>query len=70
MLPKTVPTHLKAVDAYDPPPGDGSEQNAELPYATDGQLDTAWSTESYRTPNFGGLKQGVGIIVDTKKTLR
>ena len=61
---------LREVAAYDPPPGDGAEQNAELPYATDGQLTTAWSTEWYHAQNLGGLKPGVGIVLDADKDVR
>jgi eukaryotic-like serine/threonine-protein kinase len=61
------PVHLKAVSAYDPPPGDGVEDDAALPLATDGNAGTAWSTESYATAAFGNLKHGVGIVLDAGK---
>jgi eukaryotic-like serine/threonine-protein kinase len=56
--------HLRAVSAYDPPPGDGVEDNAALPLATDANAATAWSTEGYATEAFGNLKHGVGIVLD------
>jgi serine/threonine protein kinase len=62
--------HLREVAAYDPPPGDGVEMNGELPYATDGNPSTAWSTEWYGTPQFAGIKTGVGIVVDAGKPVR
>ncbi|HEY4346071.1 MAG TPA: serine/threonine-protein kinase [Gaiellaceae bacterium] len=66
--PLPLPT-LHEVAAYDPPPGDGVEQSFLLPYATDGKLDTAWSTEHYGTADFGTLKPGVGIVVDAGKPM-
>ncbi len=59
------------VDDYDPA-GDGAEQPGEVANAYDGDTGTAWRTDSYRTATFGGLKQGVGLLVDlgTSQTLR
>jgi serine/threonine-protein kinase len=56
--------HLNAVAPYDPPPGDGVEDNPGLRYATDASLGTYWSTEWYANQHFGGLKSGVGIVLD------
>jgi serine/threonine-protein kinase len=58
------PVPLHAVTAYDPPPGDGVEDNGALSLATDGNTGTAWSTEGYATAAFGNLKHGVGIVLD------
>jgi hypothetical protein len=58
---------VKAVDAYDPPPGGGEERNDLVPLATDGNESTSWETEHYTTANFGNLKHGVGIVVDAGK---
>ena len=55
-------TPLTAVAAYDPPPGDGVEDDAALARATDGDPATLWATEWYATDRFGGLKPGVGIV--------
>ncbi len=49
--------------AFDPPPGSGSEHDAEVVNLTDGNPATTWATEQYGTPQFGGLKTGVGVIV-------
>jgi serine/threonine-protein kinase len=46
--------------AFDPPPGDGHEHDADLPKLTDGDPATVWTTEHYDT-GFAGLKQGVGF---------
>ncbi|MCA1690765.1 MAG: protein kinase [Actinobacteria bacterium] len=48
--------------AFDPPPGSGIEHDEELPFLHDGDPATAWSTESYSTSDFGGLKDGVGTV--------
>jgi serine/threonine-protein kinase len=65
-----APVPLHAVAAYDPPPGDGVEDNARLALATDGNPATAWVTEWYTTPRFGNLKTGVGIVLDAARPQR
>jgi eukaryotic-like serine/threonine-protein kinase len=58
-----VPLTIQAV-RDDDPQGDGSENPDQRGLAVDGKPDTAWYTEHYRdTPEFGGLKSGVGLIV-------
>ena len=49
--------------AFDPPPGSGVEHDDELPYLVDGNPSTRWTTESYSRPDLGGLKPGVGVIL-------
>ena len=63
------PVSLRGITAYDPPPGDGHEQDAEAPLATDGNPATYWETEIYDTPAFGGLKSGVGLVLDAGKAV-
>ena len=60
----TVPAKPLApvAHAFDPPPGDGHEHDADLPKLTDGDPATVWSTEHYET-GFAGLKQGVGFTL-------
>ena len=53
------------VDDYDPS-GDGTEQDGEVVNAYDADPATAWRTDSYRTARFGGLKPGVGLLLDLK----
>jgi serine/threonine-protein kinase len=48
--------------AFDPPPGDGGEHDADLPKLTDGNPATEWSTEHYPA-GLNGLKPGVGFIL-------
>jgi eukaryotic-like serine/threonine-protein kinase len=46
------------------PQGDGQETGTQE-QATDGNpTGTAWSSEHYDTPEFGGLKDGVGLTID------
>ncbi len=45
-------------------PGDGAEQSGMVPNAFDGDPSTAWTTEGYKSARFGGLKPGVGLLVD------
>jgi serine/threonine-protein kinase len=52
-----------AVD-YDPAPGDGQENRAELPLALDRDPSTAWETERYNSPELGNIKDGVGVYLD------
>lgn len=56
---------IPVVDAqpYDPL-GDGHEHDAEIARTVDGRARTVWVTEHYSTPRFGGLKPGVGVLVD------
>jgi eukaryotic-like serine/threonine-protein kinase len=51
--------------AFDPPPGDGRESpnDAAAGRAVDGDASTSWDTEHYNTRAFGGLKEGVGLIL-------
>ena len=48
------------------PQGDGSEHpdEARNGYAFDGDPGTSWSSERYNSPEWGGLKDGVGLIVE------
>jgi hypothetical protein len=49
---------------YDPFGRDGAEQSSTVPDAFDGDPTTAWMTDGYSTAAFGGLKPGVGLLVD------
>lgn len=46
------------------PDGDHTENPDQVPNATDGDPATAWTTSLYRTAAFGGLKPGVGLLID------
>jgi hypothetical protein len=57
------PVQIASVSSFDPPPGSGSEHDAELPNLTDGDAATTWSTEQYDNSRFGALKDGVGFVL-------
>jgi hypothetical protein len=59
---------VASVQALDPEPeGDGDEHGDEAPLAIDGDGSTSWPTEGYRTSDLGGLKEGVGLVLDLGK---
>src|SRR5207247_7195042 len=62
-------TAVSAVGAYDPQ-GGGGEHDSDAPYATDGNQATYWRTETYANPDFGGLKTGVGLVVNARGALK
>lgn len=55
---------ITATRSFDPPPGSGEEHDEELANLHDGDPATTWSTETYFSSRFGGLKQGVGVVVE------
>ncbi len=57
------PLAILKVEAYDPE-GDGAENNKLTPKIYDGDPSTGWFSENYRSDTFGGLKKGLGVIVD------
>ncbi|HKJ36592.1 MAG TPA: protein kinase [Solirubrobacterales bacterium] len=58
---------IVATDDFDPlPDGDEEERSDLLGNTTDGNpRGTAWTTETYDTADHSGLKDGVGLILDT-----
>jgi hypothetical protein len=65
------PLQLASVTDADPG-GEGREMPGEVPLAYDGNDATSWRTEKYATPDFGGLKDGVGLalVLDTPSVAR
>jgi serine/threonine-protein kinase len=55
---------LNASTAYDPG-GDGGEHDSDAQFATDGDQSTYWRTDHYANQNFGDLKTGVGLVLET-----
>jgi hypothetical protein len=53
---------LSAIGTYDPSSGDG-EHDSEIGNATDRNAATYWTTEHYGNSDFGGLKDGVGLVL-------
>ena len=61
---EAVPLPFAAVHDYDPQGEDQSERPDLRAAAIDGDPETAWYTENYEvTPEFGGLKDGVGLVM-------
>jgi eukaryotic-like serine/threonine-protein kinase len=48
---------------FDPVGGDG-EHSGDTGNVIDGDPETTWSSESYDSPEWGGLKPGVGLILE------
>jgi serine/threonine-protein kinase len=59
------PIAVTAERSFDPNGPDRSEHESAVPNATDKNLDTYWTTESYRSPGGGFGKPGVGIVLRT-----
>ncbi|MGH9187312.1 MAG: protein kinase domain-containing protein [Acidimicrobiales bacterium] len=53
--------------AFDPQ-GTGGENDDAAERAIDGDLSTAWPTETYNTRRLGGLKDGVGLVLTLDQT--
>ena len=53
-----------AIRDFDPPPGDGSESPDQVRNAVDLDATTAWTTSRYDSAPLGGLKPGVGLLLD------
>jgi hypothetical protein len=66
--PASTAVKIVGVKDFDPE-GDPPEENPDLaPLAIDGKPGTAWQTLTYRgNPHLGGLKNGVGLLVDLGK---
>jgi eukaryotic-like serine/threonine-protein kinase len=61
---------LSAAEIFDPEPGDAEENDELLPLAIDGDSETTWATEHYDTPDFGGIKDGVGMYVTAERPVQ
>jgi len=59
----TGPIAVVAAGGFDPQ-GDGSEKESLAGRAIDGDPKTAWTTDTYKSASFGGLKKGVGLQLD------
>jgi serine/threonine-protein kinase len=57
----------QAASEFDPE-GDGQETGTEEQAVDGNPTGTAWSSEHYDTPDFGGLKDGVGLAIDAGST--
>jgi hypothetical protein len=63
-----APIKLAGVSDFDPQADPPEENPDEAPNAIDGDSATSWTTSTYRgDPALGGLKPGVGLMVDLGK---
>lgn len=58
------PLDIVRAASFDPSPGDEEEHDGELPHAVDEDPVTYWTTEGYNSPELGGRKEGVGLVLD------
>jgi hypothetical protein len=58
-----APLSVAAVTAIDPQ-GDDSENEDLAKNVVDGDTSTNWHSERYDSPSFGGIKKGVGLVLD------
>ena len=63
----TGAVHVARATAIDPQ-GDNSENSALAKNAIDGNPGTSWHSERYDSPNFGGIKPGLGLVLDLGAT--
>jgi eukaryotic-like serine/threonine-protein kinase len=59
-----VRLQIVGAQAYDPFGDPQTENDGAAPKAVDRDPQTAWETERYTTPDFGRLKQGLGMVLD------
>ena len=59
-----IPLGTARLSSFDPDGDDGVEHEELLPFLTDGNDRSVWTTVRYASPAFGGLKTGLGVIVD------
>jgi serine/threonine-protein kinase len=61
---------LNATTNYDPSGGHADSHADTAPSATDGNPATYWYTQIYATPDFGGLKSGLGLVLDAGQPVK
>ena len=61
--PRRVPVPLESITDFDPAGDDRVEHPERLVFINNGDPTTGWSTARYSTRDFGGLKDGVGLII-------
>ncbi|MDH3682578.1 MAG: protein kinase [Acidimicrobiia bacterium] len=62
---------IAQITSFDPQTLDAEKEELErlTPLAADGDLGTAWTTETYRRSELGGLKDGVGLLIEIEERL-
>ncbi|GAA2680311.1 MULTISPECIES: protein kinase family protein [Actinoplanes] len=64
--PVKIPLTADMVRIVDPPKG-GRGDTGKSQYVVDGDKNTAWEMSYYKQPNFGGLKDGMGVLIHLPK---
>jgi eukaryotic-like serine/threonine-protein kinase len=59
--PASKPVKLAGVEGFDPQGDNGEEHSSDAPQATDGDANSAWTTEHYNPGGFS--KDGVGLVL-------
>ncbi len=54
---------IRSADDFDPLGNDQAEHAEEAPNAVDGDAESEWETDRYSSAQLGGLKAGVGLLV-------
>jgi serine/threonine-protein kinase len=65
--PASTPLAISSAAAFDPPPGDGAENDDEARLAIDGDASTFWQTLGYNSAAIQ-IKPGVGLVVKLSET--
>ncbi|MCW2138973.1 protein kinase family protein [Actinoplanes cyaneus] len=60
--PVKIPLTADMVRIVDPPQGDRNDEG-ESKFVVDGDPDTSWKLSYYLQPNFGGRKEGMGVLI-------
>ncbi len=58
-----TPLRVAAATSFDPQGDDGEENESTAPLAIDDDPASAWVTSTYNSADFGGLKDGVGLVL-------
>ena len=61
--PAGAPLTITKASGFDPQ-GDVSEKDNMAKLAIDSKTSTGWTSDTYRSPTWGGLKKGVGLRLD------
>jgi len=61
---------LVGAEAFDPPPGNGQENQSLLGAVTEADPSEPWHTDIYANRNFGNLTSGVGVILELAEPAR
>ncbi|GAB3592545.1 hypothetical protein GCM10027446_13390 [Angustibacter peucedani] len=61
--PSSETLEIASARGFDPQ-GDGNEKDDQAKLAHDGKASTAWVSDTYKSPEFGGLKKGVGLLLE------